>query len=39
MTNQTVPDILIVDDDESICKTLSAILHAEGYQTVTATTA
>jgi DNA-binding response OmpR family regulator len=39
MTNQTVPHILIVDDDESICKTLSAILQAEGYQTTTATTA
>lgn len=39
MTNQTVPHILIVDDDESICKTLSAILQAEEYQTTTATTA
>lgn len=39
MTHQTVPQILIVDDDENICKTLSAILQAEGYQTTTATTA
>jgi DNA-binding response OmpR family regulator len=39
MTNQMMPSIMIVDDDESICKTLSAILHAEGYQTTTATTA
>jgi DNA-binding response OmpR family regulator len=39
MTNQTAPNILIVDDDECICKTLSAILRAEGYQTVAVTTA
>ena len=39
MTHQTVPHILIVDDDECICKTLSAILQSEGYQTTTATTA
>jgi DNA-binding response OmpR family regulator len=39
MTNQMMPSILIVDDDEAICKTLSTILHAEGYQTTTATTA
>lgn len=39
MTYQTKPQILIVDDDESICKTLSVILQAEGYQTTTATTA
>jgi DNA-binding NtrC family response regulator len=34
-----VPHILIVDDDECICKTLSAILQSEGYQTACATTA
>jgi len=39
MTYQTKPHILIVDDDEGICKTLSAILQAEGYQTACATTA
>ena len=39
MTHQTVPQILIVDDDECICKTLSAILQLEGYQTACATTA
>jgi DNA-binding response OmpR family regulator len=39
MTHQTTPSILIVDDDECICKTLSAIIQAEGYQTETATTA
>ena len=39
MTHQTVPHILMVDDDECICKTLSVILQAEGYQTTTATTA
>jgi DNA-binding response OmpR family regulator len=39
MTHQTMPQILIVDDDECISKTLSAILQAEGYQTTTATTA
>lgn len=39
MTHQTTPHILIVDDDEAICKTLSAIIQAEGYQTTTATTA
>ena len=39
MTHQTTPRILIVDDDESICKTLSAILESEGYETTTATTA
>jgi len=39
MTNQTTPHIIIVDDDEAICKTLSAILKTEGYQTTTATTA
>jgi len=39
MTYQTKPHILIVDDDEAICKTLSAILQAKGYQTTTATTA
>ncbi len=38
MTNQTPAQILIVDDDEGICKTLSAILKAEGYQTAIATT-
>jgi DNA-binding response OmpR family regulator len=39
MTYQTKSQILIVDDDESICKTLSVILQSEGYQTTTATTA
>jgi DNA-binding response OmpR family regulator len=39
MTNQMMASILIVDDDEAICKTLSTILRAEGYQTTTATTA
>jgi len=39
MTNQTMPNILIVDDDKSICKTLSVILQAEGCQTETAITA
>ena len=39
MIDQTKPHVLIVDDDESICKTLSAILNAEGYQTTTANTA
>jgi DNA-binding response OmpR family regulator len=39
MIHQTVPQILIVDDDECICKTLSAILQSEGYQTACATTA
>ena len=39
MTYQTKGHILIVDDDESICKTLSVILRAKGYQTTTATTA
>jgi len=39
MAHQTTPRILIVDDDESICKTLSAILQAEGHQTTTTTTA
>jgi len=36
MIDQIKPNVLIVDDDESICKTLSAILTAEGYQTTTA---
>ncbi len=39
MSHQETPHILIVDDDEHICRTLSAILQAEGYQTTTATTA
>jgi len=39
MTYQTKPNILIVDDDEAICKTLSAILQTRGYETVIATTA
>lgn len=39
MTHPTTPHILIVDDDEAICKTLSAILQTKGYQTTTATTA
>ena len=39
MIYPTKPHILIVDDDECICKTLSAILQAEGYQTATTTTA
>ena len=39
MSHQETPHILIVDDDEHICRTLSAILRAEGYQTTTATTA
>lgn len=39
MTTQTEPHILIVDDDEAICRTLAAILQAEGYQTTTTTTA
>ena len=30
--------ILIVDDDESICRTLSLILEAEGYETDIANT-
>lgn len=39
MNNQPASQILIVDDDEAICKTLAAILKVEGYQTATATTA
>jgi DNA-binding response OmpR family regulator len=39
MTYQLKQHILIVDDDESVCQTLSAILQSEGYQTTTATTA
>lgn len=39
MTHETMQHILVVDDDGNICKTLSAILQAEGYQTTTATTA
>jgi DNA-binding response OmpR family regulator len=39
MIYTTKPQILIVDDDEAICKTLSAILQSEGYQTTTTTTA
>lgn len=39
MTSQSTPHILIVDDDESVSKTLSVILQGEGYQTTTATTA
>ncbi|MGD8506980.1 MAG: response regulator [Candidatus Bathyarchaeota archaeon] len=39
MTSQSTTHILIVDDDESISKTLSVILQGEGYQTTTATTA
>ena len=39
MTYPTKPHILIVDDDECICKTLAAILQSEGYQTTTTTTA
>ena len=39
MTDQKSSYILIVDDDDAICKTLSAILQAEGYQIATATTA
>jgi DNA-binding response OmpR family regulator len=39
MTLEPKPHILVVDDDESICKTLSSILQEEGYRTATATTA
>ncbi len=39
MSQPTSPQILIVDDDECICKTLSAILQAKGYQTTSALTA
>jgi len=39
MTYQTPLHILIVDDDESICRTLSAILQSEGYQTTSVFTA
>jgi len=39
MMHQAKPRILIVDDDEAICKTFSAILQSEGYQTETAITA
>lgn len=39
MTHQTTQRILIVDDDEHICKSLSAILKSKGYETATATTA
>jgi DNA-binding response OmpR family regulator len=39
MTHQTKPQILIVDDDEAICKTISTILQSEGYQTTTTATA
>lgn len=39
MTYQTTPHILIVDDDENICKTLSAILQTKGYRTTPAATA
>jgi DNA-binding response OmpR family regulator len=39
MTYQAKPHILIVDDDDAIGKTLSAILQAEGCQTTAVTTA
>lgn len=39
MTLPSKPRVLIVDDDEAICKTLSAILQSEDYETTTATTA
>jgi DNA-binding response OmpR family regulator/sugar-specific transcriptional regulator TrmB len=39
MNNQKPPRILIVDDDEYICRTLSAILQSEGYIAAIATTA
>lgn len=39
MAYQATPHILIVDDDKSICKSFSAILQTEGYQTTTANTA
>jgi DNA-binding response OmpR family regulator len=39
MTKRNSLRILIVDDDEHICETLSAILRSEGYLTETATTA
>jgi len=39
MSYPTKPQILMVDDDEAICRTLSTILQAEGYQTTTTTTA
>jgi DNA-binding response OmpR family regulator len=39
MTKQNAPQILIVDDDEHICRTLSAILRSKGYLTAAATTA
>jgi DNA-binding response OmpR family regulator len=39
MSYPTKPQILIVDDDEAICRTLSTILQAEGYQTTTTTIA
>jgi PleD family two-component response regulator len=39
MTGEAKPQVLIVDDDEAICKTLSAILQSEGYHTEMAVTA
>jgi len=39
MTKPESPCILIVDDDEHICRTLSVILEKEGYQTAMALTA
>jgi len=39
MMQKATPHILIVDDDESICKTLSVILQSRGYQTTTTNTA
>jgi DNA-binding response OmpR family regulator len=39
MAHRITSRILIVDDDDYICKTLSAILQSEGYKTSTATTA
>jgi len=38
VTYDNRPHILIVDDDEGICKTFSVILQSEGYQTTTANT-
>ena len=39
MIHLAKPIVLIVDDDEAICKTVSAILQSDGYETAIAMTA
>ncbi len=38
ISTSSIPNVLIIDDDKGMCKTLSRILELDGYKVSTANT-